>query len=121
MITRLKILVTGGRDYHNVSLLRGTLDDIALAWDEVCIISGGARGADELAKDWARDRGHACFECEANWNYFNKAAGVIRNGWMLDWVKPDLVLAFKGGKGTADMVLKAKSAGVWVKEVKDSE
>jgi hypothetical protein len=30
---------------------------------------------------------------------------------MLEW-KPDLVIAFPGGRGTADMVKQAKAAGV---------
>jgi hypothetical protein len=33
---------------------------------------------------------------------------------MLDMEKPDLVVAFPGGRGTADMVRRAKAAGVRV-------
>jgi UDP-N-acetylmuramoylalanine-D-glutamate ligase len=36
---------------------------------------------------------------------------------MLDVGKPDLVVAFPGGRGTADMVRRAKEAGVEVIEV----
>ena len=36
------------------------------------------------------------------------------NQQMLDIGKPDLVLAFPGGSGTADMVAKARAAGVGV-------
>jgi predicted Rossmann-fold nucleotide-binding protein len=35
---------------------------------------------------------------------------------MLEW-KPDLVVAFPGGTGTADMVAQAKAAGVAVMEL----
>lgn len=44
-----------------------------------------------------------------------KAAGPIRNQRMLDEGKPDLVVAFPGGRGTADMVRRAKAAGVPVR------
>ena len=37
---------------------------------------------------------------------------------MLDEGKPDLVVAFPGGTGTADMIRRAKKAGVEVKEIK---
>jgi hypothetical protein len=38
----------------------------------------------------------------------------MRNQAMLDYGKPDLVVAFPGGKGTADMVRRARVAGVKV-------
>lgn len=47
----------------------------------------------------------------------DRSAGPKRNQRMLDKGKPDLVLAFPGGDGTADMVRKAKSAGVPIIEV----
>lgn len=46
-----------------------------------------------------------------------KAAGPIRNQHMIDTAKPDLVVSFPGGAGTADMVRRAKAAGVRVIEV----
>jgi hypothetical protein len=39
-------------------------------------------------------------------------AGPIRNQRMLVEGKPDLVVAFPGGKGTAGMVTLARNAGV---------
>jgi formate dehydrogenase assembly factor FdhD len=36
---------------------------------------------------------------------------------MLDEGKPDLVIAFTGGRGTTDMVTRAKNAGIEVIEV----
>ena len=120
MKKRLKILVCGGRNLHNVSLVYNTLNDVSLAWDEICIAQGGCKtGGDKFARDWARSKGHPLITMDANWSVYDKAAGPIRNQWMLDWIKPDLVLAFPGGRGTADMVAKAKSLGLWVKEIKD--
>ena len=40
------------------------------------------------------------------------AAGPKRNQQMLDEAKPDMVVAFPGGKGTAHMRQIAKAAGV---------
>jgi hypothetical protein len=48
----------------------------------------------------------------ADWNTHGRAAGPIRNQRMLDEVKPELVVAFPGGRGTADMVRRAREAGV---------
>jgi UDP-N-acetylmuramoylalanine-D-glutamate ligase len=38
---------------------------------------------------------------------------------MLDKEHPDLVVAFPGGRGTTDMISRAKKAGVKVMEIKD--
>jgi hypothetical protein len=46
-------------------------------------------------------------EFPANWKVYGRAAGPIRNMKMLLEGKPDLVVAFPGGIGTADMVKKA--------------
>lgn len=52
---------------------------------------------------------------KADWDKHGKAAGPIRNQQMLDEGKPDLVLAFAGGKGTDDMCRRARAAGVEVR------
>jgi hypothetical protein len=40
---------------------------------------------------------------------FGRSGGPKRNQQMLEEGKPDLVLAFPGGRGTADMVRRAPS------------
>ena len=108
----IKILVTGGRDFDDVGLMRAVLNRLGGhgAGKIKLIIHGGARGADSLADTWAR------FECiprrvfPADWGT-GKAARPLRNARMLE-EKPDLVVAFPGGKGTADMVRQAKLARV---------
>lgn len=81
------------------------------------IISGGARGVDSAAIDWAVVNWCPFKEYKADWQQYGKAAGVIRNRQMLDEGKPDLVVAFPGGKGTAHMVSIAKERGIPVKEI----
>jgi hypothetical protein len=81
------------------------------------IIEGGAKGADESAAIWAIRRGVTSQRFSASWAERGPAAGPIRNQQMIDEGKPDLVLAFPGGRGTADMVRRAKAAGVEVREV----
>jgi hypothetical protein len=81
------------------------------------IIHGCANGADEWADYWAdvNNVPHRAFP--ADWNKHGKAAGPIRNQRMLDEGKPDMVIAFPGGRGTADMVRRARTAGVEVREI----
>ena len=114
----MRVLVCGGRDYTNEDVVFWHIDNLLDMGRSLTIIEGGARGADALAARFA-DRNH--LQCgheqyKANWTKYGKAAGGIRNQEMLD-SGVDLVLAFPGGRGTADMVRRAKAAGVEVREI----
>ncbi|BAQ18361.1 hypothetical protein GL4_2928 [Methyloceanibacter caenitepidi] len=82
------------------------------------MIHGNATGADALAGFWAIAVGVPILAFAADWNKHGRAAGPIRNKQMLDEGKPDLVIAFPGGRGTANMVRQARERGVEVVEVK---
>lgn len=107
-----KILVCGGRDYTDTMKITATIANLTKEYGKCVIIHGAARGADSLAGGIARKFGWWVWPCDADWDKYGTAAGPIRNRMMLDLAKPDLVVAFKGGKGTADMVAYAKSQGV---------
>lgn len=121
----MRVLVTGDREWDDerpiAALLQG-LYDYNVDGSEFRVIHGGARGADNLAKTWARYTESTEFseirgwEFPALWDKYGKVAGPIRNQQMLDEAKPELVLAFNDNlaesKGTADMVKRAKKAGI---------
>lgn len=110
-----RILVCGGRNFDDGALLEQTLNQYT---DSVrVIIEGGAPGADRLARTWAQMRRIEVLTFYAQWKRHGKAAGPIRNSAMLANGRPDLVVAFEGGRGTADMVTQAKLARVPVIEV----
>ena len=108
----MKVLVTGGRNYRDTVHVNRVLDDcIGLT----VLISGAAKGADTLALRWAMSRQVEFRGYPAKWGGGRSAsAGPIRNQRMLDDAEPDLVIAFPGGRGTADMMKKARAAGVRV-------
>jgi hypothetical protein len=81
------------------------------------LIHGAAKGADSLADRWARLNGVPVTQYPAKWNEHGRAAGPRRNEQMLKEGKPDLVIAFEGGRGTAHMVRIAREAGVDVMEI----
>jgi hypothetical protein len=117
----VRVLVCGGRDYSDKDRLNAVLDKLndAGEGDQIAvIIQGGARGADRLAGEWAYSKPYVRQEqFDAEWDHYGKMAGGIRNQRMLDVGQPDLVIAFPGGRGTADMVRKARRAGVQVVEI----
>ncbi len=111
----MKVLVCGGRDFRNAGLVAATLESLGPISR---IIHGGAPGADMLAGEWAIANGIPFEAFPADWDRYGAAAGPRRNAEMLANGKPDMVVAFPGGPGTADMVRKAKAKGVPVKEVR---
>ena len=111
------ILVCGGRTYGNKEKVYEVLSSIHKEKNITTLIHGAAKGADTIAGYWARENTIKEKQCPALWNTYGKAAGSIRNQKMLDDNKIDLVIAFPGGKGTADMVQRAKKANIEVKEV----
>lgn len=126
----MRILICGGRDFTNEHALFSVMDGIIDYWwprmepisgppgfrdrNPPEIISGMARGADTLAVKYAKDRRLALHPFPADWEKHGSKAGYLRNCQMLEEGKPDLVVAFPGGKGTAMMVRLSEQAGVKV-------
>lgn len=113
----MRVLVCGGRDYNHRGRVTDVLCKLHMEAGISCIIEGGARGADRMAREWAQVCIVPIETFEADWENQGTFAGPARNKRMLDEGKPDLVIAFPGGKGTADMVRKARKAGVGVIEI----
>jgi len=110
------LLVCGGRDYADAKTAFATLDAEHAKNPISLLIEGGARGADNLAREWAQQRGIEDQTFMADWKQFGRSAGPRRNQQMIE-AKPDMVIAFPGGGGTADMVKRAKKARVPVMEI----
>lgn len=114
----MRVLICGGRGYWDGNrvwhVLDAAVDRLGLSF----VIQGGATGADNLARQWARDHGVPFETYAADWQAQGNAAGPIRNQRMIDEGRPEAVIAFPGCSGTADMVRRARAAGIPVYEVK---
>lgn len=113
----MKILVCGGRDFADASLFKRTMMAVAEEEDATMIIHGGAKGADAFASQWCRSHCIPELRVDADWVRHGKSAGPKRNWLMLELVRPDVVVAFPGGNGTADMVKRATQQKIRVVEV----
>ena len=124
-MTEFRVLVCGGRNYGSqdgqLDRLRRTLDaalDAAQSAGKVAvIIHGNARGADLLADQYAREKSIRVLPFPADWNLYGRRAGPIRNKLMLTESQPHVIIACKGGNGTAHMMKIGKEAGVPVVEI----
>lgn len=114
----MRLMVCGGRDYVDDDTVFEALDRVLAKRRVVLVIHGGASGADSLADQWAKARGIQPMVFEVtrdDWQRLGPRAGPLRNTSMLNHGKPDGVVAFPGGKGTAYMVRQSVNAGlnVW--------
>lgn len=110
----MRVLVCGGRDFDDASWLYSVLEELTEQQGIDTIIHGAATDADTLASCWGLDFAAQVIAYPADWEKHGQAAGPIRNQQMLDEGKPDLIVVFPGGLGTADMIRRAQAAGVRV-------
>lgn len=109
----MRVLVCGGRDYDDYDYFKTVLSALQVKHDGFdVIIHGAAKGADTMADTYAQRHLIPTLRFPADWDAHGRAAGPIRNQEMLRDGKPDLVVVFPGGRGTASMVTLAKAAGV---------
>lgn len=73
------------------------------------VVHGAAQGLDSMADEWARRMAINVVACPADWEKLGNRAGPIRNEEVLMEHEPKRLIAFPGGKGTADMVRRAKN------------
>ncbi len=108
----MRVAIVGGRDFDDYVLLRnyGNILTEKLPRPHIVIVSGGAKGADTLAEQFAREHRYDSQIFPAEWGKYGKSAGFIRNQTIVD--NCDMVLAFWNGisKGTQDTIEKAKKA-----------
>jgi hypothetical protein len=124
----MRFLVTGDRNWTNEVVIRRWLAYLHGIHPDAILVEGDARGADQIAGriwyaltgTWDQVEAHP-----ADWNRYKKAAGPIRNQFMLDESKRRaekdghhlrFALAFHPNlaysKGTLDMTKRLTRAGI---------
>lgn len=109
-----KILVSGCRWFNDYEFFSSVMDYHLNNFDkDVRLIFGEAKGTDTMAKRYAVKHELKWKQYTAAWEDFGKAAGPIRNQFMVSTV-PDLCIFFWDGKtpGTGDCLKRAKEAGL---------
>ena len=90
-----KVAIIGSREWADYEMVR----DYVYSLDEDdTVISGGARGVDQFAEIYARERGLAVIIFQADWDRLGRRAGMIRNHDIIN--EADRVVAFWDGKST---------------------
>ncbi|MDA7663803.1 DUF2493 domain-containing protein [bacterium] len=115
-------LICGGRTFSNQAVFDNAMSDLVeMKGMPAKVVHGGAPGADTMAAVWASRHAIECRVEFADWAKLGRAAGPIRNKKMIDVHKPDLTVAFPGGRGTSDMIRRAEAAQIDVAHIHISD
>jgi hypothetical protein len=111
----IKVIIAGGREFNDYNKLRDYCNYVLQKQKEIEIVSGTARGADQLGERYATENGYSIKQFPADWDRLGKAAGFIRNEEMAKYA--DALIAFWDGKskGTEHMINIAKQYNLKVK------
>ncbi|HLI50195.1 MAG TPA: DUF2493 domain-containing protein [Thermomicrobiaceae bacterium] len=105
-----RVIVAGSRGITDLNLVERAIQRSGLTVDEV--VSGGARGVDQLGEQWARQHGLPVRRFPADWVRHGKAAGYRRNEEMAAYAT-HLVAIWDGmSRGTKHMIQTAKRRGL---------
>ena len=132
----MKIAIVGSRNFDDYNLLKSILK--TYQQEATLIISGGAKGADQLAEQWSleflnelpavirpdwKDISHtdAIIKEDGKGNKYDALAGLRRNKLIAQ--QADLIIAFWDGqsKGTKQIILYGQQIGKNVEIIKYQE
>ena len=109
-------MITGSRKFSANGVIELVKSDVYRELDELhkinpdmTLLSGGARGVDQIGEKWAHERNVKCNIYKPNYKHYRKGAPLVRNKEMID--KCDSIVAFWNGtsKGTKHVLDNALS------------
>lgn len=111
-----KICCIGSRDWNDKAKIREVIETYMEKYPTLnTVISGGGPGADTLSIQVAKELGLNTITFNAQWQYYGRMAGPLRNRKMLDEGKPDVVIAFRkdiNSRGTNGCMKEARERGI---------
>lgn len=105
----MKVVVAGSRSITDYVLVEQAISSSGLVVTE--IVSGGARGVDNLGEQYANSNDVNLKIFKADWSRYGKAAGPIRNGQMADYADAAVIVWDGKSSGTKNMIEQMKKRG----------
>ncbi len=115
-MTPYRVMLAGSRRFDDYERLVATLDHVLAGRENVVIVSGGAKGADQLGGWYARERGLTVEQHKPDWKRYGR--GMARNGQMIDAADHAVFFWDGASTGTADGIEKAQAKGIPVEMVR---
>lgn len=107
----MRVIVAGSRGFSDYNLLEKKLNFFLQNHKNITIISGNAKGADELGKIYSIANNYNLETYPAKWDQYGKSAGYIRNEEMAKVAESCIVFwdgVSKGSKHMIDLAHKYK-------------
>lgn len=108
----MKVIIAGGRDYHDYEVLKQAVAESQLAITTV--VSGGAKGVDAMGERYAEEMNLQLNIYAADWETHGRAAGPIRNRKMAENAEALIALWDGESRGTKNMIETATKKGLIV-------
>lgn len=116
----IRIVIAGSRTFTDYPLLARKMDAFTrnLDPDEIEVVSGEAKGADQCGERWAIERAIPIKRFPAEWDRYGRSAGYKRNDQMRDYATHLVAFHQDNSRGTQHMINSAYAAGLLVRVVK---
>jgi predicted Rossmann fold nucleotide-binding protein DprA/Smf involved in DNA uptake len=108
----MKVIIAGSRDFHDYDIVLKAIKESQFNISEV--VSGMASGVDQLAIRYAQENNLPLHEYWAEWEFYGKSAGPIRNRLMAKNADALIAIHSKDSKGTKNMIETALKEGLRV-------
>lgn len=102
----MRVIVAGSRGITDAQKVALAIEESG--FNPSAIISGTARGVDQLGEDWAAQHNIPVERFPADWKQYGRAAGHIRNEVMAQNAEALVALWDGVSKGTKNMIALAK-------------
>lgn len=114
-----KVIIAGSRSFRDYGYLRAMVDIVlsrkVSMLEDIIIVSGCCPGPDLMGEKYAREKGYLVETHPAQWDFYGKTAGPIRNAEMAR--NADALIAFWNGRspGTKNMIDEAEKHGLLIR------
>jgi len=107
----MKVIIAGSRTITDYNLIKSAVEKSGW-FDKITeIISGCARGVDQLAIRFAKEHNIPVAKFPADWDKHGRGAGYIRNAEMGEYGDALIAIHRDNSKGTANMIKVMENKG----------
>lgn len=100
----MKTIIAGSRSITNIKHIEQAVAMFSDAHGPITeVVCGGARGADQLGREWGDSEGIPVKMFPANWDLYGRGAGPIRNKAMGDYADAGIVVWDGTSRGSLHM------------------
>jgi hypothetical protein len=115
-----RIIIAGSRSFNDYGKLKSKCNSIidTYEFDHIEIVSGGAKGADQMGEWFAKDFDYPIKIFKPDWDRLGKGAGYVRNAQMAKYAQEDrgVLIVFWDGesRGSENMIQLAQMCNLQI-------